>query len=180
MNLGENIYRLRTEKNLSQGDLADALSVSRQSISKWENNSAVPELEKLVRMAQLFEVSLDRLVCGIDPMTEQVSPEKSTAARTPHFKEILGIVLIGLALLLFCLSLIIKDMDIEAGIYFALILATVGISCIWQIRHPSNILIFTLDALFLLVSIISLESTLFLTFPFLAIFAMQCYRSLKE
>ena len=45
MNLGETIYRLRTERNLSQGDLADALDVSRQSVSKWENNSAVPELE---------------------------------------------------------------------------------------------------------------------------------------
>lgn len=62
MNLGENIYRLRIEKNMSQGDLADALEVSRQSVSKWENNSAVPELEKLVKMAGLFEVSLDTLV----------------------------------------------------------------------------------------------------------------------
>ena len=54
MNLGESIYRLRTERNLSQGDLADALEVSRQSVSKWENNSAVPELEKLIKMAQVF------------------------------------------------------------------------------------------------------------------------------
>ena len=36
MNLGETIYRLRTERNMSQGDLAEALEVSRQSISKWE------------------------------------------------------------------------------------------------------------------------------------------------
>lgn len=50
MNLGENIYRLRTERNMSQGDFADAMEVSRQSVSKWENNSAVPELEKLVKM----------------------------------------------------------------------------------------------------------------------------------
>lgn len=64
MNLGENIYRLRTEKNMSQGDLADALEVSRQSVSKWENNSAVPELDKLVKMAELFGVSLDELVSG--------------------------------------------------------------------------------------------------------------------
>jgi len=42
MSLGERIYKLRKEKNLSQGDLADMLGVSRQSISKWENNSAVP------------------------------------------------------------------------------------------------------------------------------------------
>ena len=64
MNFGENIYRLRTERNMSQGNLADALDVSRQSVSKWENNSAVPELEKLIRMAQLFGVTLDELVSG--------------------------------------------------------------------------------------------------------------------
>jgi len=44
MDLGEKIYTLRIEKRLSQGDLADALDVSRQSISKWETNASVPEL----------------------------------------------------------------------------------------------------------------------------------------
>lgn len=64
MNLGENIYRLRTQHNMSQGDLADALDVSRQSVSKWENNSATPELEKLLKMSELFGVTLDELVSG--------------------------------------------------------------------------------------------------------------------
>ena len=52
MNLGENIYRCRVNRNLSQGDLANELEVSRQSVSKWENNSAVPELDKLMELAQ--------------------------------------------------------------------------------------------------------------------------------
>jgi len=49
MSLAENIYRLRTEQNMSQLDLADALEVSRQSVSKWETGTAVPELEKLIK-----------------------------------------------------------------------------------------------------------------------------------
>ena len=61
MNLGENIYKLRTAKNMSQGDLAEALDVSRQSVSKWENNSATPELDKLIKMSELFGVTLDEL-----------------------------------------------------------------------------------------------------------------------
>lgn len=77
MNLGENIYRLRTEKNLSQGDLADALDVSRQSVSKWENNSAVPELDKLIKMASIFEISLDALV-GNTAKQKAAAPESST------------------------------------------------------------------------------------------------------
>ena len=43
MNIGENIYKYRTANNMSQTDLANALEVSRQSVSKWENNSAVPD-----------------------------------------------------------------------------------------------------------------------------------------
>lgn len=64
MSLGERIYKLRTEKELSQGDLAEALEVSRQSISKWETNGSVPELEKIVKLSEVFGISLDALVTG--------------------------------------------------------------------------------------------------------------------
>lgn len=64
MSLGERIYKLRTERNLSQGDLAEMLDVSRQSISKWENNSAVPDLDKIVKLSEIFGVSIDLLVKG--------------------------------------------------------------------------------------------------------------------
>ena len=74
MNLGENIYKYRTMKNCSQSDLANTLEVSRQSISKWENNSAVPELDKLIRMSDFFEISLDELVYG-QPVHREAKPE---------------------------------------------------------------------------------------------------------
>jgi len=62
MRLGDRIYRLRTEKNLSQGNLADLLDVSRQSISKWETNVSVPDLDKLLKLSDIFGVTLDALV----------------------------------------------------------------------------------------------------------------------
>ena len=64
MNLGENISRLRAARGMSQGDLAEALDVSRQSISKWETGGAVPELDKLMKLSALFGVTLDELVTG--------------------------------------------------------------------------------------------------------------------
>ncbi len=64
MSLGENIVRLRTQRGLSQEELADRLGVSRQSVSKWETDGSVPELEKLMKLGELFEVSLDVLVKG--------------------------------------------------------------------------------------------------------------------
>lgn len=66
MTLGERICQFRTAKNLSQGDLAEALDVSRQSVSKWETGTSVPELDKLVKMSDLFGVSLDELVRGVE------------------------------------------------------------------------------------------------------------------
>lgn len=64
MDLGERLYQLRKARNLSQGEVADALGVSRQSVSKWENNTSVPELDKLVKLGELFGLTLDELVKG--------------------------------------------------------------------------------------------------------------------
>lgn len=83
MTLGENIARLRTQKDWSQGDLADALGISRQSISKWETDTSIPELEKLIKLSELFGVTLDQLVRGEDaPETESV-PASSAPQAAP-------------------------------------------------------------------------------------------------
>ena len=77
MSLGENIYQHRIARNFSQSDLAEALEVSRQSVSKWENNSAVPDLDRLIKMSRLFEISLDELVFGVPhDHTQKNEPEK--------------------------------------------------------------------------------------------------------
>lgn len=62
MTLAERILELRTRQKLSQGDLAERLEVSRQSVSKWETGQSVPELDKLIKLADLFGVSVDQLV----------------------------------------------------------------------------------------------------------------------
>lgn len=64
MTLGQRIYTYRTQKQLSQAALAELLEVSRQSVSKWETDASVPELDKLIKMSELFERSLDELIKG--------------------------------------------------------------------------------------------------------------------
>jgi len=127
MNLGENIYRLRTVKNMSQGDLADALEVSRQSVSKWENNSAVPELDKLVKMAALFGVTLDTLVSGQEPQIAprpQEAPIPPAEPAPPTSGVTAGIVLLCCALLICVFT------GINGGILIGLPLAICGILCL--------------------------------------------------
>jgi transcriptional regulator with XRE-family HTH domain len=62
MNFSANLKRVRAEKNLSQEQLAEMLGVSRQAISKWEQDSGYPETEKLIQIAKQLDVSLDSLL----------------------------------------------------------------------------------------------------------------------
>ena len=66
MTFGERLYELRNKNNLSQEELAEVLDVSRQSISKWENDKAYPEMTRLLFMSDYFDVSLDYLMRGIE------------------------------------------------------------------------------------------------------------------
>lgn len=82
MSLGENIARLRAQSGWSQGELADKLEVSRQSVSKWETDASVPDLDKLVKLSEAFGVSLDELVHG-QSGAAAAFPAPSPAAPAP-------------------------------------------------------------------------------------------------
>lgn len=62
MTIGEQIQNLRIKKGLTQERLAEMLDVSRQSISKWELGQTIPDVEKIIRMSDLFDVSTDMLL----------------------------------------------------------------------------------------------------------------------
>lgn len=62
MKLSEKIVELRKEKGMTQEELAEICHVSRQSISKWEADIALPETEKLLILGELFHVSMDVLL----------------------------------------------------------------------------------------------------------------------
>ena len=71
MSIGERITELRTQKNLSQGDLASALSVSRQAISKWENDQSSPDTIHLIQLADLLNTEVAYLATGVKPVYEE-------------------------------------------------------------------------------------------------------------
>lgn len=62
MNFGKNLQYLRKLKAMTQEDLAEKLAVSRQTISKWESESAYPEMDKIFILSDLFSISLDKLL----------------------------------------------------------------------------------------------------------------------
>ena len=71
MSIGERISTLRKERNLSQGQLADALEVSRQAVSKWENDQSSPDTIKLIKLAELLDTEVEYLASGRKPVCEE-------------------------------------------------------------------------------------------------------------
>lgn len=62
MTIGEKIVNLRTLKNISQEQLAEEINVSRQSVSKWEMDQALPQIDKVLQLCELFGVTADQLL----------------------------------------------------------------------------------------------------------------------
>lgn len=139
MSLGTNISRLRAEKRLSQGDLAEVLEVSRQSVSKWETDSSVPDLDKLIKLSQLFGVTLDELVTGAEPQLKVETPPVMVSPSMPG-RKIAGIILFCMAFLAFLIptglggiliGLILAVPFLVCGIICFLVRKRPGLWCAW-------------------------------------------------
>ncbi|MBP1554341.1 MAG: helix-turn-helix domain-containing protein [Oscillospiraceae bacterium] len=151
MKLGEKIYNLRTAKNLSQGDLAEMLGVSRQSISKWENNSAMPDLEKIIKLSDIFEVSIDEMVKGDATFSEKQANTAGTAPKVEYVqvvqkqtlegRKIAGIILFCMAFLLtFGILLLTGSLG---GIIYAIPFLLCGIICFTVKKHTGLVCCWT-------------------------------------
>lgn len=74
MELGSQIKRHRTERGLSQDDLAAKIYVSRQTVSSWENDKTYPDVESLLLLSVLFDATVDELIKGdVEAMKEAIS-----------------------------------------------------------------------------------------------------------
>ncbi|MCM1150408.1 MAG: helix-turn-helix domain-containing protein [Butyricicoccus sp.] len=143
MSLSEKITALRTGLKLSQGDVAEKLGVSRQSVSKWETGQSVPELDKIVKLADLFGVSVDELVRDGDaPRAAPPPREEAPEARIVYVErrlaptQVIGAVLLVLGLLGVIFGVAVSG---NSGTYTALIgggMVLLGLPFLLSRRHP--------------------------------------------
>lgn len=160
MTLGMKIARLRSENHMSQGDLAEKLNVSRQSVSKWETDASVPDLGKLIALSDLFGVSIDELVKDREspvPPASDGNAEMSAGVKSEGLPEpkaigstqqIVGFIFLGTALLGLILGL-----ALNLGILIpAAVLLLWGILCLTVRRNAGLVICWmTLVPLFLIV-----------------------------
>lgn len=112
MSIKEQLIHLRNINGLSQEDLAEKLNVTRQSVSKWEVGETMPDTDKLIKISEIFNVSTDYLLKGIDNVSNNKS--KASVELSKEIKEtmeninkmsklkryIIGLIFIGIILII--------------------------------------------------------------------------------
>lgn len=86
MTFGEKLQELRRASGMSQDTLAEKLDVSRQAVSKWERDEAMPETDKVVRIAQLFDVSIDYLLMNKEQKKPEPEPRYQYQFQSPRYE----------------------------------------------------------------------------------------------
>lgn len=120
MEFSNRLYNLRKQSGLSQEELGNKLNVSRQTVSKWEVGDTNPDMERLVMLSDLFQVSLDELILGIKPeakneqdvkysmiteITEKIY-KKDNKQKIKKILKVVGIIL-GILLVVDIISMVI-------------------------------------------------------------------------
>ena len=86
MTIGQKILQLRNDANISQEQLAETLGVSRQSVSKWEMDQALPQIDKVLQLAQLFSISTDELLQDKIEINKSQKPKRNKYFGTDGFR----------------------------------------------------------------------------------------------
>lgn len=99
MKIGEQLKQKRLEKEWTQAEVAEELFVSARSISNWENGRNMPDIESLIRLAKLYQLSLDELLMEGSDMVEDLK-KKEQAAQLSRIQFFGPIMTSGLLLIL--------------------------------------------------------------------------------
>lgn len=88
MTLSDRLQALRKEKNLSQEQLAEKLGVSRQAISKWESSQATPDINNILKLSEIYNVSTDYILLGKTMVSQTVSAGSIIDTEKKKFKKL--------------------------------------------------------------------------------------------
>ena len=126
MAFSENLQYLRSRDNLTQEQLAERLEVSRQSVSKWEGGQSFPEMDTILRLCDMFSVSLDTLLRG-DAQAEALSDTAGYDRFMSRFALQISLS-IGAIILAVALCALLEGLGVQELVFGALLIAVVAVS----------------------------------------------------
>ncbi len=148
MKLSEKIIALRSKHQMSQGDLAEKLNVSRQSVSKWETGASTPDLDKIIAMSELFHVTVDELVKETQELGKESTFKQENVVSNEYSEQqnkegkiilriVAGIILLCLAIIYYILSSLGFDsMGTMGTLVISGYVFLCGLICIFSKKKP--------------------------------------------
>ena len=129
MNLGEKLIKLRKDKNLSQEEVAEKLGVTRQTISKWETNESTPDLNKIVPICNLYDITTEEL------LTDKIIVKKENNKVKNQSLKLIDSIISTIALLLYLsISFLTKRWDITWIIWIIYVVVLEIIKLVFTLR----------------------------------------------
>ncbi len=125
MAIGNRLYNLRKEKNISQEELANALDVSRQTISKWETGESTPDFNKICPLCDYFGITSDELLSGKQNIVE-ANKEDKKAKFARNLAISVGLYIFSLVAIILCAALFDQPI-IGVSIFFTIIAVATGL-----------------------------------------------------
>ena len=115
MYMPEKLAELRRQKGLSQIELAEAMSVSRQAVSMWESGATIPSIDNLILLSRLYGVSVDEILGAVPPeKTADASAENQPEGRSIRGRLYIAVALILAALIMSVSAFLIWGDDSNA------------------------------------------------------------------
>lgn len=124
MEIGQKLKEARTASGLSQENVAEKINVSRQTISNWENEKTYPDIISVIKLSDLYSISLDALLKGDQKMIEHL--EESTNVVKSN-RKLIGAVILNIVLIAFLITLsafIPSNQYFLVGVFCLVIIST--------------------------------------------------------
>ena len=129
MNLGEKLIKLRKDKNLSQEEVAEKLGVTRQTISKWETNESTPDLNKIVPICNLYDITTEELLTD-----KKIVKKENNKVKNQSLKLIDSIISTIALLLYLSISFLTRRWDITWIIWIIYVVVLEIIKLVFTLR----------------------------------------------
>ena len=142
MSIGNRISELRKKKGYTQEYIAEQLGVSRQAVSKWEQDQTCPDTKNLITLSDLLESTVEYLTTG-----------KTTTAQNPQYNIRKPLYITGA--ILFVAAVILQFVGLLTGEYTEMVqIGFAGIPFLWYGSSPMAIVLMSVSAVFVILGII--------------------------
>jgi len=140
MEIGLKLKKTRVRSGFTQEQVAEKLMISRQTVSNWENEKSLPDVVSVMKMSDLYQISLDELLKGDKKMLEKIEKDIATV-KSNRKMIIVGWVTIILALILSIIDIVITQSVIDfitLAVPWVLLGVGVAIICAYMNNRKEN------------------------------------------